>query len=91
MKQGYNYKIIKKNYPYLEQESALLENNYNPKKKYAMIGKLVHKDGSESIDTIVYSNDIVALQKRASQFPSWYNYPLGLCKNMQGYITELKQ
>lgn len=87
---AYSYKIIKENYPELERESALLENNYSAKKKYAMIGKLVHKDGSESIDTIVYSNDIVSLQNRANQFPSWYNYPLGLTKNIQGYIRELK-
>ena len=54
-----------------------------------MINKLVHKDGSENIATITYSNDLQALHNRAKGFVSWYNYPLGLCKNMQGYIREL--
>lgn len=87
---AYAYKIIKENYPTLERENALIENKYNAKKKFAMIGKIIHKDGSESIDTIKYSNNIIELQNIASQFVSWYNYPLGLCKNIQGYIRELK-
>ena len=86
---AYNYVIIKHNYPDLERESALLNNEYNGKKKYASINKGVHKDGSESIYFIEYSNDIEELQKIAAQYPSWYNYPLGLSKNMQGYISKL--
>lgn len=89
MKNGYSYIIIKENYPELERESVLLENNYKSKAKYAMINKLVHKDGSENIATITYSNDLQALHNRAKGFVSWYNYPLGISKNIQGYITEI--
>jgi hypothetical protein len=87
---AYGYVIIKHNYPELERESTLLHNKYSAKKKYAFIQKSGHKDGSESINFIDYSNDLEALQARASKFVSWYNYPLGLCKNMQGYIRELR-
>jgi hypothetical protein len=89
----YNYVIIKENYPELERESVLdpgkNSNKYSAKKKYAMIVKGVHKDGSESIYFIKYSNDIVELQKLASGYPSWYNYPIGISKNIQGYLTQL--
>ena len=85
----YNYVIIKNNYPELERESTLLHNNYDAKADYAFIQKSTHKDGSESINFIEYSNNLEALQKRASIFISWYNYPIGLSKNIQGYITEL--
>jgi hypothetical protein len=85
----YNYVIIKENYPELERESVLTKNKYNAKKKYAMIVKGVHKDGSESIYFIEYSNDIVELQSIASGYPSWYNYPIGISKNIQGYLTQL--
>lgn len=85
----YNYVIIKHNYPELERESVLLNNKYNAKKKYAFINKSIHKDGSESISYIEYSNDLEALQNRAKNFVSWYNYPIGLSKNMQGCISEL--
>jgi hypothetical protein len=87
--EGYNYVIIKHNYPALERESVLLANKYNAKKKYAFIQKMVHKDGSESIGFISYSNDLEELQERANGFISWYNYPLGLRKNIQGFISEL--
>ncbi len=86
---AYSYVIIKNNHPELERESVLLENNYKPKAKYAMLNKMVHKDGSENIATIVYSNNLEALHNRAKGFVSWYNYPLGISKNIQGYITEL--
>jgi len=89
MKTAYNYVIIKKNYPELERETVLLRNNYKPKKKYAFIQKMVHKDGSESIAYIDYSNDLEALQERAKGFVSWYNYPLGLRKNIQGFVSEV--
>ncbi len=85
----YNYVIIKENYPDLERESTLLNNDYNAKKKYAFINKGVHKDGSESIYFIDYSNDLQLLQERASEYKSWYNYPIRLSKNIQGYISEL--
>jgi len=86
---SYGYVIIKHNYPELERETTLLANKYNAKKKYAYIQKSVHNDGSESINFINYSNDLEDLQENAKRFVSWYNYPLGLTKNIQGFISEL--
>ena len=89
----YNYVIIKESYPALERETVLSPgkdaNKYSPNKKYAMIVKGVHKDHSESIYFILYSNDLSELHKKSKQYPSWYNYPLGLTKNIQGNISEL--
>ena len=86
---GYTYVIIKKNYPELERESTLLNNSYLKSKKYAFICKGIHEDGSESTYYIDYSNSLEELQERANKFGSWYNYPINLSKNMQGYITQL--
>lgn len=85
----YNYVIIKHNYPELERESTLVTSRYNPKKKYAAIYKQSHKDGSESISFISYDNDLEKLQRVASTYPSWYNYPLGISKSIQGYLSEI--
>jgi len=85
----YSYVIIKHNYPELERESVLLENKYSSKKKYAFINKISHGDGSENIAFIEYSNDLEGLQNRAKGFISWYNYPIGLAKSIQGYISEI--
>lgn len=84
-----NYAIIKENYPYLAQETVLTQNKYNAKKKYAIILKSCHKDGSESITAIFYSDNLQLLSEQAKEYPSWYNYPLGVCKNMQGYLSEI--
>lgn len=86
---AYSYIIIKENHPELERETVLLSNKYNAKKRYAMIEKLCHKDGSENIANIIYSNDLQGLQARAKGFVSWYNYPLGVAKDMQGYLREI--
>ena len=88
MKQ-YNYAIIKENHSELERETVLTENKYNSKKRYALIVKGVHKDGSESIYFIKYDNDLQKLQEDAKQYPSWYNYPLSVAKNLQGYLREI--
>jgi hypothetical protein len=85
----YSYVIIKKNYPELERQSALSYNKYRKTKKYAFICKGVHKDYSESIYFIDYSNNLEELQQKATEYPSWYNYPMGLTKNIQGFITKL--
>lgn len=85
----YSYAIVKHNYPDLMRESVLLENKYSAKKKYALIEKISHKDGSENIANIYYSNDLEALSTQAKCYISWYNYPLGVTKNMQQYISEL--
>ena len=86
---AYNYIIIKHNYADLERESTLSYNKYKANKKYAYICKGTFKDGSEAIFFIDYSNDLEDLQNKANKYISWYNYPIGLSKNMQQYITEL--
>ena len=85
----YSYAIIKENNLYLETQSVLLDNKYKKSAKYALIEKIVHKDGSENISRIVYGSDICKLQAMAAGYVSWYNYPLCLTKNIQGYITQL--
>lgn len=91
IKAGYSYVIIKENYKELSQETTLAkENKYLKSKKYAFICKTVCNDGSEFIGFIDYSNDLQMLHERAKGFVSWYNYPLGLSKNTQGFISELR-
>ena len=93
MKKQYNYAIIKYNYPELARETVLSPeknaNKYFKTKKYAMIVKGAHKDGSETIYFIKYSNDLPELHSQAKEYPSWYNYPIGISKNIQGYLSEL--
>ena len=93
MKTEYNYAIIKESYPELARETVLDPskdaNKYNAKKKYAMIVKGCFKDGSEGIYFIRYSNELQELHKQAAQYPSWYNYPIGLRKDIQGNISEV--
>jgi hypothetical protein len=88
MKTGYSYVIIKHNDPTFEREKTYFESKYK-KTKYAMFNKTIHKDGSETLTSIKYSNDIEQLQNEASQYISWYNYPLGVSKNIQGYLREI--
>lgn len=85
----YSYAIIKENYRELERESTLLDNNYKASKKYALIEKQCFDDGSETINRIVYDNDLYALQRIAEGYVSWYNYPTGVTKNIQGYISNI--
>jgi hypothetical protein len=87
--EAYNYVIIKDNNPTFERESTLLDNKYKKSKKYVFITKMIHKDSSESTASIQYSNDLAELQQRANGFISWYNYPMKLSKNIQGFISEL--
>ena len=88
---SYSYVIIKENYPQLAQERTLAKDNkYLKSKKYAFICKTVCADKSEFIGFIKYSNDLQALQNEASDFVSWYNYPIGLYKDTQGNISQFK-
>jgi len=86
---AYNYVIIKHNFADLERESTLITSPYKAKEKYAAIYKQMHKDGSESISFIAYDSDLEKLQKAAERYPSWYNYPINLSKDMQGYIKHI--
>jgi hypothetical protein len=85
----YSYVIIKHNNEYLKTLSVLFSNKYKERAKYAMLTKIVHADGSENIAFIDYSNDLEKLHDRAKGFISWYNYPLGLYKEIQGNILRL--
>lgn len=87
--EAYSYVIIRDNSPELENERPLIDSKYKKSKKYAMLQKGVHKDGSESINYIEYSSDLKELQERANKFVSWYNYPMNLTKSIQGYITPI--
>ena len=80
---AYSYVIIKENNPTWEKERVLLKNKYDAKKKYVLIQKSVHTDGSESINSIDYSNDMAKFQLQANDYVSWYNYVLKLKKDIQ--------
>lgn len=85
----YNYAILKYNNESFQHVGVLLKNKYDPKKKYALIFKSSHNDGSESITNIIYSNDLEGLHTKAKGFISWYNYPIGIYKNLEGQINSL--
>lgn len=89
LENGYHYAIIKENYPELDREKTLLDSKYLKSKKYALIDKGVHKDGSESIYFIRYSSSLEELQQLAHGYVSWYNYPMQLSKSINGYISEI--
>ena len=89
MKQGYSYAIIKANNSNFAKESTLLDNKYKPKAKYVLIEKIVHKDCSENISRILYSNNLESLHSIASKYVSWYNYPISLHKDIQQNILNL--
>lgn len=88
MKTQYSYVIIRHNNKELSQVYTLLDSKHNPKAKFAIIFKTCHKDGSESITHIRYSNDLLHLHNIAIQYPTWFNYPLGLYKSMAGNIEQ---
>lgn len=87
---GYSYVIIKENHKELAQLTTLAtENKYLKTKKYAFICKSVCNDHSEFIGFIKYSNDLEALQNDANGFVSWYNYPMNIKKNIQGFLSYI--
>ena len=88
MKQ-YSYMVIKYNNPNFEREYTLLDNKYKKSKRYAMFNYSVHKDGSESLNFIEYSNDLEELHNRAKDFSTWFNYPIGLFKPVGGEIQPI--
>ena len=88
-KNGFSYVIIKENNACFASMDVMLRNKYNKKAKYALICKTVCRDNSEFIGYIDYSSNLEELQKRANKFPSWYNYCIGLYKELQGNIYHL--
>lgn len=87
-KVNYSYAIIKDNYKELAKESTFLDNDYKAT-KFALIEKQMFKDGSEGINRIIYSNDLHDLQSKATNYVSWYNYPMNLTKDMQQNIRTI--
>ena len=88
MRTPHNYAVIKHNNPHFAKETTLLESKWK-KTKYAMFNKSVHKDGSESIVNITYSNDLEELQNAAKELPTWFNYPLGVAKKVSGELIQI--
>lgn len=88
-KTGFSYVVIKYNNPAFAKESTLLDNKYKKSAKYAMFFRTVHKDSSESLTHIKYLSDMEELQRVANSFVSWYNYPLSIYKDIQGYIKHI--
>ena len=89
MKTQYSYAILKESYPNLKQLSTYLDNDYKPSKKYALIEKQVFKDGSEGVNRIIYSNDLIKMTELLLTYTSWYNYPIMRAKNIQQYVYDL--
>lgn len=85
----FSYMVVKFNNPYFAQESTLLGNKYRKTAKFAVFNYSVHKDGSESLNFIKYSNDIIELQNQIKDFESWYNYPIGVAKNRKGELFSI--
>lgn len=87
-KEGYTYVVIKHNDELFSHDSTLLRSKWK-KTKYICLFKTMHKDGSESLTHYKCSNNLEAIQKEAKEYVSWYNYPIGLRKDLQGYISEI--
>lgn len=88
-KAQFNYGILTHNDEVLSRESTLLDNKYK-KTKYALIEKANYKDGSESINRIIYSNDLETLSKQLIKtYPTWYNYVIGIAMELQGTLFFL--
>lgn len=87
-----NYGILQFNNPFFAKESAILENDYKPT-KYALIEKKIipytQKGGNEVVTRIIYSDDLEDLSQKLKKYQSWYNYPIGVYKDIQGNISEL--
>ncbi len=86
---SYNYAILKESYSGLKNVSTFLDNKFKPKSKYALIEKQVFKDGSEGVNRIIYSNDLIKLTEILLTYKSWYNYPIMRSKSLQGYVSDL--
>lgn len=85
---SFYYPIIKHNYKELSQESTNKPSEWEDK-KYAFILKYCLKRADETIELIIYSDSLEELNTEAIKFKSWYNYPLGLYRELQGNILQL--
>ena len=86
----YNYAILVENTKerYLHQEFTFLESKFK-KTKYAIIEKQVFKDGSEGINKIIYSDNLIKLQNDIKGYISWYDYIKMETKSINQYVSKL--
>jgi hypothetical protein len=87
---AYTYAILVENTPnqYLHQENTLLPCKFK-KTKYALIEKQVFKDHSEGVNFNYYSNDLKKFTDQMKKYISWYDYVIGVIKNIQGYESQI--
>lgn len=85
---SFNYAIVRNNYDDAKRETTLLPSPHK-KTKYVLIEKQCFTDGSEAINRIIYSNNLNKLTELAKGYVSYYNYPMGVCMDLQGNINEL--
>jgi hypothetical protein len=84
---GFSYVAIRHNIEEYKRISTYLPSKVT-NKKYAIFYYTVNKDSSEILTKIECSNDLDKLQAIADNYPSWYNYPMGYFKQLQGDIIN---
>lgn len=90
MKNEYTYGLLIKNSNDMRlwQLKTTLPSNYR-KTDYALILRHVKNDGTEDDGIILYSDNYRALEIVLIEQVSWYNYISGICKDMQGNISQI--
>lgn len=85
---GFNYTILKltKN---LDTNNVLITTPKYKQKKYGVLYRTCHKDGSESNLHISYYKTYEEARNSMLSFPSWYDYIAGNAKDLQGSIFKL--
>ena len=85
---GFNYTILKptKN---LDTNNVLITTPKYKQKKYGVLHRTCHKDGSESNLHISYYKTYEEARNSMLSFPSWYDYIAGNAKGLQGNIFKL--
>ena len=85
---NFNYTILNfaKNF---DPHNVLIETPKYKRKKYAVLHRTSHKDGSESNTHISYFKTYEDAKNSMLAFPSWYDYITMETKSLQGYISKL--
>lgn len=91
MKTGFSYCLLVYNDKNrrLDQIKTFFDSKFLKSKKYGLIVRTVHKDNSETVTHIYYSNDLQSLQRQMYKYVSWYDYVCGFTKSIQGYISKI--
>lgn len=86
----YIYGILKENTELLglQFEPTIIPCEFVPS-AYALIEKKMLPNNTEKINRIIYSDDLQELSTNLLKYISWYNYPTGIKKNMQQFISEI--